>query len=846
MKKKLSLALIISSVALVLGTTAGINNYVKSQNAEPAEASTTTTVNQVYFDVPTTSARWFTVSETDPQTLYYSTMTQCTDSDFRNTYTSRYVTGAGNFDVALRDSKQFDALYFPVRCYVPNVPAYSTVNFNTITISFSLVKNASGGAAPAYLEVFDQDESWTPNAFSLSENSQSNNAVVHLRTTTKNSAVSQSYLFQNKTKYNTGNGLNHIWFSFGVLLVGCYGSSYSNHAQVTATVTNTVCNYNTNDIRVIHSNNQFNMYTDYNVHNAISDYNSNPGSTFQLLNDVTVTSALTTYNTFSASGTIDLNGHTFTKDASTAGISIINNSTVTIKGGTLTHTRNYSTLTIADGCTVTVNSDVTVSNSSSGHPIYNSGTCILKGTARSTGTSAIYNYTNATLQVNSGASIVCQGKDSSNNSYPCIHNYGGTVYVNNCSFSIYNNTHPCIFNQTGSLFIYGNSFTNLNHVKAVTGAKTYLYYNTTRYSGNVIKFSFYADASATSLQKFSDSRELVYLKQSNDQTYVNLQNTMENYINVETVYDNANQYYVYRTTYTKFTLSVVASNCAATPTATSNIIYTDTVRINITLNTGYTLSTANISRTGTFTFSFNQETCVITLTKISSNMTITITPVLQTLSLAYNGNGTNSYTSNVDKEGYITINPTYSVTYGDEITVLNNAFRRDGYYFTGWNTAEDGSGQDYAAGDTFTITDNMVLYAQWIEADYAILDAFVSDYMHMNYNQNLGYCKSYNGGDGYYVIAKHQLVTFDDATINVFRTDTRYYNARTRYEKWAEINNDLEYAYVDDFTHISQSNRNIMGMKENGVAVIVVTSIIVASSCLCFALLAIKKRKEEK
>ena len=227
-------------------------------------------------------------------------------------------------------------------------------------------------------------------------------------------------------------------------------------------------------------------------------------------------------------------------------------------------------------------------------------------------------------------------------------------------------------------------------------------------------------------------------------------------------------------------------------------------------------------------------------------MTITITPVLQTLSLAYNGNGTNSYTSNVDKEGYITINPTYSVTYGDEITVLNNAFRRDGYYFTGWNTAEDGSGQDYAAGDTFTITDNMVLYAQWIEADYAILDAFVSDYMHMNYNQNLGYCKSYNGGDGYYVIAKHQLVTFDDATINVFRTDTRYYNARTRYEKWAEINNDLEYAYVDDFTHISQSNRNIMGMKENGVAVIVVTSIIVASSCLCFALLAIKKRKEEK
>ena len=50
---------------------------------------------------------------------------------------------------------------------------------------------------------------------------------------------------------------------------------------------------------------------------------------------------------------------------------------------------------------------------------------------------------------------------------------------------------------------------------------------------------------------------------------------------------------------------------------------------------------------------------------------------------------------------------------GESVTVAENAFTRDNYTFTGWNTQADGSGTAYSAGDSFTLTEDTVLYAQW-------------------------------------------------------------------------------------------------------------------------------------
>lgn len=48
------------------------------------------------------------------------------------------------------------------------------------------------------------------------------------------------------------------------------------------------------------------------------------------------------------------------------------------------------------------------------------------------------------------------------------------------------------------------------------------------------------------------------------------------------------------------------------------------------------------------------------------------------------------------------------------VTVADNGFVFDGHRFTGWNTMPDGSGDDYAPGDDYTLqAEPTILYAQW-------------------------------------------------------------------------------------------------------------------------------------
>ena len=51
---------------------------------------------------------------------------------------------------------------------------------------------------------------------------------------------------------------------------------------------------------------------------------------------------------------------------------------------------------------------------------------------------------------------------------------------------------------------------------------------------------------------------------------------------------------------------------------------------------------------------------------------------------------------------------------GVETSLNENTFTRDGYQFTGWNTAADGSGVTYADGEALIdLTEDITLYAQW-------------------------------------------------------------------------------------------------------------------------------------
>ena len=82
-------------------------------------------------------------------------------------------------------------------------------------------------------------------------------------------------------------------------------------------------------------------------------------------------------------------------------------------------------------------------------------------------------------------------------------------------------------------------------------------------------------------------------------------------------------------------------------------------------------------------------------------------------SVTYNGNGSNS--------GSVPVDPaTYAV--GSTVTVLGNtgSLSRNGYDFSGWNTAPDGSGTSYAPSGTFTINANTTLYAKWAIKQYTL------------------------------------------------------------------------------------------------------------------------------
>ena len=86
----------------------------------------------------------------------------------------------------------------------------------------------------------------------------------------------------------------------------------------------------------------------------------------------------------------------------------------------------------------------------------------------------------------------------------------------------------------------------------------------------------------------------------------------------------------------------------------------------------------------------------------------TPTPV-STYTVTYDGNGATSGNVPTDGTEYDADNNT--------VTVLGNTgnLAKEHYSFNGWNTKADGTGTGYVAGNTFTISANTTLFAQWTE-----------------------------------------------------------------------------------------------------------------------------------
>ncbi len=109
---------------------------------------------------------------------------------------------------------------------------------------------------------------------------------------------------------------------------------------------------------------------------------------------------------------------------------------------------------------------------------------------------------------------------------------------------------------------------------------------------------------------------------------------------------------------------------------------------------------------------------------------------------SYNGGDTLGITADLTLYAQWVTIPTYTVTYngntagsgapptdaaspyqqGTSVTVLGNtgSLTKVGYTFAGWNTSPDGNGEAYLANDSFIITGDTTLYAQWSGANYIV------------------------------------------------------------------------------------------------------------------------------
>jgi uncharacterized repeat protein (TIGR02543 family) len=94
-------------------------------------------------------------------------------------------------------------------------------------------------------------------------------------------------------------------------------------------------------------------------------------------------------------------------------------------------------------------------------------------------------------------------------------------------------------------------------------------------------------------------------------------------------------------------------------------------------------------------------------TVVTGDITVYAQWTINTYSVIYDGNGNTGGTAPIDGSS--------PYEYNTLVTVLARpaSLEKTGHAFEGWNTAADGTGTAYAPADTFSITSNVTLYAQW-------------------------------------------------------------------------------------------------------------------------------------
>ena len=118
--------------------------------------------------------------------------------------------------------------------------------------------------------------------------------------------------------------------------------------------------------------------------------------------------------------------------------------------------------------------------------------------------------------------------------------------------------------------------------------------------------------------------------------------------------------------------------------------------------------------------------------------------------------------------------------------------------------------------------------------------------MHMDdyTGDGTGLCKNHGGVEGYYIIAKRELMTYSANTIAAFRTESAYAAAKERYETWAAFNGDTGWEYQNTYIHINSSN-NTMTINNNVTVIVMITITSILLISFAGVVVVLKRKKHE-
>jgi len=171
---------------------------------------------------------------------------------------------------------------------------------------------------------------------------------------------------------------------------------------------------------------------------------------------------------------------------------------------------------------------------------------------------------------------------------------------------------------------------------------------------------------------------------------------------------------------------------------TVSVIDTSTMTVIGTVTVGDGPRSVAVSPDGTTVYVANTFDGTLSVIDTSTMTVIdTVTVGGGSRSVAVSPDGTTVYTANsVDDTVSVLreVPSTYTVTFAPNggtgvmspqtantsTPLVLNAFTREGYTFTGWNTAADGTGTSYADGANYAFTADATLYAQWDAVEYVI------------------------------------------------------------------------------------------------------------------------------